>query len=108
MDSNTANTIGLLRSIIAEAYADMTHLLHVLHLLQRQFGISPMKQLVKLPYISICRLARWMGRSNFIPFFIKSRADDTIFCSVTAPVAAIGRGGGSDGDARSAAGHRCR
>ncbi|MCE9549723.1 MAG: NAD(P)H-dependent oxidoreductase subunit E [Betaproteobacteria bacterium] len=37
MDSNTANTIGLLRSIIAEAYAESPHLLHVLYALQRQF-----------------------------------------------------------------------
>jgi [NiFe] hydrogenase diaphorase moiety large subunit len=37
MDSNTANTIGLLRSIIAEAYAESPHLLHVLYELQRQF-----------------------------------------------------------------------
>ncbi len=37
MDSNTAKTIGLLRSIITEAYAESPHLLHVLYALQRQF-----------------------------------------------------------------------
>jgi [NiFe] hydrogenase diaphorase moiety large subunit len=36
-DSNTANTIGVLRSAIAEACAESPHLLHVLHALQRQF-----------------------------------------------------------------------
>ncbi|MEQ1742153.1 MAG: NADH-ubiquinone oxidoreductase-F iron-sulfur binding region domain-containing protein [Candidatus Nitrotoga sp.] len=37
MGSNSANTTGLLRSVIAEAYADSPHLLHVLYELQRQF-----------------------------------------------------------------------
>ncbi len=36
-DSNTANTIGVLRSAIAEACAESPHLLHVLHALQQQF-----------------------------------------------------------------------
>jgi [NiFe] hydrogenase diaphorase moiety large subunit len=37
MGSNTANTTGLLRSVIAEAHAKSPHLLHVLHVLQQQF-----------------------------------------------------------------------